>query len=136
MFTNKSKYGNNFLQYVTKKDGRVRYEHRILDDVIKADKDPFWEIYSPPNGWGCRCVLKKITGDDIKPTNTIGLNLHKSVPNIWRFNSAMEKTVFSKKHPYYKVSQKHKKLAKKNFNMPKPKVKLKYKTIKGVKVKK
>ena len=46
MFTNKSKYGNNFLQYVTKKDGRVRYEHRILDDVIKADKDPFWNIYS------------------------------------------------------------------------------------------
>lgn len=135
MIVNKSKYGDKYLQYVTKRDARVRHEHAILDGVIKATKDPFWEIYSPPNGWGCRCRLQKIEGDDVKSTNTIKLNLHKEVPSIWRFNSAMEKQVFSPKHPYFKVAKKHKAMAKKNFNMPKPKVKLKYKTVKGVKVK-
>lgn len=130
MFFNKSKYGNKFLQYVTMKDGKVRVEHKVLDDVIKASKDPFWEIYSPPNGWGCRCKLKKLDGEDYTPTNTIKLNLHKSVPSIWRFNAALEKRVFSKKHPYYKVAKKHKELAKKNFKMPKPKVKAKQKSKK------
>lgn len=120
---NKKKEVQKFFRYVTKRDGKVRQEHRILDWVVKKVDDPFWEIYNPPNGWGCRCVLEKLQSDVITSTNTIGLNLHKAVPNIWRFNSAMEKQVFSKKHPYYKVAKKHKELAKKNFNMPLPKKK-------------
>lgn len=114
---------DKFLRYVTKRDGKVRREHIILDWVVKKVDDKFWEIYTPPNGWGCRCTLEKLQGSGITSTNTIGLNLHKAVPNIWRFNSAMEKQVFSKKHPYYKVAKQHKALAKKNFNMPLPKMK-------------
>lgn len=110
-----------YLRYVTQRDGRVRREHIILDWVVKKVEDPFWAIYNPPNGWGCRCVTEKLQSNAITSTNTIGLNLHKSVPNIWRFNAAMEKEVFSKKHPYYKVSKQHKEMAKNNFNLPLPK---------------
>lgn len=119
----KKKEVQKFLRYVTKRDGRVRKEHLILDWVVKKVEDPFWKIYTPPNGWWCRCTLEKLQSDVITSTNTIGLNLHKSVPNIWRFNSAMEKQVFSPKHPYFKVAKQHKAMAKKNFNMPKPKIK-------------
>lgn len=116
---------NKFLRYVTQRDGRVRREHLILDWVVKRVDNSFWAIYSPPNGWGCRCYTEKLESSTIVQTNTIGLNLHKSVPNIWRFNAAMEKQVFSKKHPYYKVSKKHKELAKKNFGLKVPKRKKK-----------
>lgn len=109
-----------FLQYITKRDARVRQEHAILDGVIKKVTDSFWEIYNPPNGWGCRCRTQKLQSSGITSTNTIGLNLHKAVPNIFRFNAAMERAVFSKKHPYYKVAKDIKALAKKNWNLPVP----------------
>lgn len=109
-----------FLRYVTRRDGKVRAEHRLLDWVVKKVDDPFWKIYTPPNGWHCRCTLEKLQSSGITATNTIGLNLHKEVPNIFRFNSAMERTVFSKKHPYYKVAKEHKALARKNFNLKVP----------------
>lgn len=109
-----------FLQYITKRDNRVRYQHKILDGVIKKVNDQFWQIYTPPNGWGCRCRLQKLQSSGITSTNTIGLNLHKEVPDIFRFNAAMERAVFSKKHPYYKVAKDIKDLAKKNFNLPLP----------------
>lgn len=107
-----------FLRYVTKRDGRVRSEHLLLDWVVKKVEDPFWHIYTPPNGWNCRCRLEKLQSSGITSTNTIGLNLHKAVPNIFRFNAALEETVFSKKHPYFNVAKQYKKLAKKNFDMP------------------
>jgi len=109
-----------FLRYVTMRDGKVRQQHRILDWVVKKVEDSFWDIYTPPNGWGCRCRLEKLQSSGLTSTNTIGLNLHKAVPDIFRFNAAKEKQVFSPKHPYFKVPAKDKKLAKKNFNMPRP----------------
>lgn len=112
-----------FLRYVTMRDGRVRAEHRILDWVVKKVSDPFWDIYTPPNGWYCRCRLEKLQSSGLTSTNTIGLNLHKSVPEIFRFNAAKEGIIFSKKHPYFKVSRKDWDLAKKNFNLPRPNAK-------------
>lgn len=110
-----------FLRYVTKRDNRVRYSHAILDNVVKKVTDQFWDIYTPPNGWNCRCRLEKLQSSGITSTNTIGLNLHKEVPDIFRFNAAKEEEVFSKKHPYFKVANKDIKAAKKNFGLPKRK---------------
>jgi uncharacterized protein with gpF-like domain len=113
--------GDNYLRYMTKRDARVRHEHAILDGAVKHVDDPFWDIYTPPNGWGCRCTLDKMSGSGITSTNTIGLNLHKSVPSIFLFNAGKTQTVVSKKHPYFKSAKKKKKLAKVNFKLPIPK---------------
>jgi len=111
---------DKFLRYLTKNDGRVRASHAILNFVTKKVTDPFWDIYMPPNGWYCRCRVEKLQSSGITSTNTIGLNLHKAVPDIWRFNAAKDGIIFSKKHPYFKVSRKDWDLAKKNFNLPLP----------------
>lgn len=108
-----------FLRYVTKRDGRVRDSHRLLDWVVKKVDDQFWKIYYPPNGWNCRCRVEKLESDYITSTNTIGLNLHKTVPDIFRFNSYLEDSVFSPKHPYYKVQKQYKKDGSKNFGLSK-----------------
>jgi uncharacterized protein with gpF-like domain len=118
---NKGIEQQKFLRYVTRRDGRVRPEHALLDWVVKKVDDPFWDIYTPPNGWRCRCKLEKLQSSGITSTNTIGLNLHKSVPEIFRFNAAKERTVVSQKHPYFKIAPKDKKLAKQNFKLPLPK---------------
>lgn len=110
-----------FLRYVTKRDDKVRKSHAILDNVVKKVTDSFWDIYTPPNGWYCRCKVEKLQSSGITSTNTINLNLHKEVPDIFRFNSAKERQVFSSKHPYFKVAKKDIQLAKKNFNLPRPK---------------
>lgn len=112
---------DKFLRYVTKRDGRVRPQHALLDWVVKKADDQFWRIYYPPNGWNCRCTVEKLQSSGITSTNTIGLNLHKEVPDIFRFNAAMEKKVFSKKHPYFKVQKEYKRQAKNNFGLPLPK---------------
>lgn len=112
---------DKFLRYVTKRDGLVRPQHLLLDWVVKKADDNFWKIYAPPNGWNCRCSLEKLQSSGITSTNTIGLNLHKEVPDIFRFNAALEKKVFSKDHPYFKVAKEYEKLARNNFNLPLPK---------------
>lgn len=117
-----SKY-SGYLEYLTKMDAKVRKEHAILNAVVKKQTDKFWDEYYPPNGYNCRCRVVPIYGENVTSTNTIGLNLHKTVPEIWRFNAAKEKKVFNKKHPYFKVSLKDKEKAKKNFGMPLPKKK-------------
>lgn len=111
---------DKFLRYLTRNDAKVRPEHALLNFVTKKVTDSFWDIYMPPNGWYCRCRVEKLQSSGITSTNTIGLNLHKSVPEIWRFNAAKEKIIFSKKHPYFRVSKKDWDLAKKNFNLKLP----------------
>lgn len=112
-----------FLRYVTRMDNKVRDSHAILNYVVKKVTDSFWDIYTPPNGWNCRCRLEKLQSSGLTSTNTTGLNLHKAVPDIFRFNAAKEGVVFSPKHPYYKIPQKDLALAKKNFNLPRPNAK-------------
>lgn len=109
-----------FLRYLTKHDERVRQSHRLLDWIVKKVTDVFWRLYYPPNGWYCRCRVEKLQSSGITATNTIGLNLHKAVPDIFKFNAYIDRRVFSKKHPYYKVIKKHSELKKKNFNLPLP----------------
>ncbi len=49
-------------QYLTAGDDRVREAHRALHGKkFKAD-DPAFDSISPPNGWGCRCYIKPLTG--------------------------------------------------------------------------
>ncbi|MCS7029806.1 MAG: phage minor head protein [Bacteroidia bacterium] len=50
-----------YLQYVTAHDDHVRPAHKALDGVIKPVDDPFWNTHYPPNGYNCRCTVKKLS---------------------------------------------------------------------------
>ncbi len=50
-----------YLEYVTARDERVRENHRTLDGIVLPIDDPFWNQYLPPNGWRCRCFVRKLT---------------------------------------------------------------------------
>lgn len=58
-------------KYVTVGDDRVRDEHAILDGTTLPKDDPFWDRFTPPNGWNCRCQIIPIfeTRETVRPPN-------------------------------------------------------------------
>lgn len=110
-----------YLEYVTKKDNRVRPSHEILDGIIRKVNDPFWTTFYPPNGWMCRCKTaphKEGESTDLRSFDR--QEMLKNIPDEFRFNCGLEKRVFSRKHPYFKVPNEDKPFALKNFNLPIP----------------
>ena len=99
------------LQYLTANDGNVRDEHAAMEGITLPPSDPFWKMYYPPNGWGCRCTVVQVLKDKYQksdPKNAMAAgDAATKLPNqkIFRFNPGMEQTIFPDKHPYYKVSQ-------------------------------
>lgn len=104
------------LQYRTAGDNRVREEHAALNGTTLPKSDPFWNSYTPPNGWNCRCTTVEVlkdkfpTSDSEKAikageaaTSQIGKD-GKNRLEIFRFNPGAEKVVFPPAHPYTKVA--------------------------------
>jgi SPP1 gp7 family putative phage head morphogenesis protein len=51
-------------QYSAILDDRVRPNHAAMDGRIYAVNNPIWDIWTPSNGYNCRCVLIPITQDE------------------------------------------------------------------------
>jgi SPP1 gp7 family putative phage head morphogenesis protein len=107
------------LKYHTVGDGRVRPTHRDLDGISRPVDDKFWNNYMPPNGWNCRCTVLQET-IEAPITSMKGFKKPHDVPDIFMFNAGKDRIIFSPKHPYFKVAQKDKSLAKRNFGLPLP----------------
>lgn len=58
-------------QYKTRKDSRVRDEHRALDDKIFYSDDGIWKSIIPPNGWNCRCYYNPLNQDEVNSEKNI-----------------------------------------------------------------
>lgn len=112
----KEEYPN--LTYSTVGDGRVRPEHTAMDGTTRPVNDSFWRKFYPPNGWNCRCTVMQ-GGAELKLTPKPDIKV-ENVPDIFRMNAGLDRIVFSKKHPYFKVADKDKQLARLNWNLPTP----------------
>ena len=55
-----------YLQYVCVLDERTRPEHRAMHGKVFRYDDPFWSVFYPPNGWGCRCSVRSLTPEEVK----------------------------------------------------------------------
>jgi len=91
---------NGMIQYRTAGDERVRTEHELLNNVIKPKRDPFWNTYYPPLGFGCRCTAIEVNSDS-NPTPDSKFSTPK-VPEMWRENTAKENIIFPDGHAYFK----------------------------------
>ena len=50
-----------YLMFSAVGDQRTRASHQELDGVIKKASDPFWNVYTPPLGYNCRCSIIPVT---------------------------------------------------------------------------
>lgn len=96
------------LQYRTANDERVRASHRVLHGVTLPVDDKFWQQYTPPNGWGCRCTVVAVPKDDpdfpVRDAQGSTINGKEVFPTpayeIFETNTAKDRKVFPDKHPY------------------------------------
>lgn len=99
------------LQYRTAKDDRVREEHAVLHGTTLPPSDPFWSLYLPPNGWGCRCTAVQVRKGKYPLSNSDlamrrGNNCtSRPKQRIFRFNPGKDLVLFPPKHPYFKAPE-------------------------------
>lgn len=55
-----------YWQYVAILDGKTRPSHRAMNGKVFRFDDPFWGAFYPPNGWGCRCRVKALSGSNLE----------------------------------------------------------------------
>lgn len=66
-----------YWQYVTAEDGHVRDTHAAMNRKVFRADDPIWDVWYPPNGFGCRCTVISLSK---KQLETRGLSVEKEVP--------------------------------------------------------
>lgn len=69
----------NYWQYQTAGDSHVREEHQIMDGRVYPADDPIWDIWFPPNGFGCRCTVVSRTEAWVKGH---GISVEHTAPTM------------------------------------------------------
>lgn len=55
-----------YWKYVTAGDGAVRHTHQMMDGRIYHCDDPIWNVWYPPNGFGCRCAVVSLSRSQVE----------------------------------------------------------------------
>lgn len=100
------------LRYLTDNGPNVRDSHRALEFTTLPVDDPFWNQYTPPNGYNCHCFLVQVrkgeypvsdSTDAIAKGDQATTQIGKDGSNkaaIFRFNPGREMKVMPPDHPY------------------------------------
>lgn len=67
-----------YWMYVTAGDGSVRDTHAAMHGMVWMADDPIWDIWYPPNGYGCRCHVRSYTR---RQAQSRGLVVQRKVPS-------------------------------------------------------
>lgn len=105
-----------YLQYLTQADGRVREDHRPLDEIIRPVSDvEFWSKFYPPNGWNCRCDVIRLS--EAQVTSVENLDIPEPETGF-DFNVGINREIFNPEHPYFIIDDQFSDLARRNFDLP------------------
>lgn len=64
-----------YFQYICVLDESTRPEHRALHGKVFRYDDPIWASLYPPNGFGCRCIVRQLTAAEVE---RMGLTVESS----------------------------------------------------------
>lgn len=79
----RNKQTHPYIRYITRRDERVREQHRSWDNLTLPVDHPFWKTHFPPNGWRCRCRAMSISQAEYdKGLSPLGEALNKAAPKI------------------------------------------------------
>lgn len=84
-----------YLTFRTVGDGRVRDSHSLLDGATYPVDDPFWNTYTPPIGWRCRCRVTQSRKPGPKAKD------FPEVHPVFQNNPGKTGEVFTQDHPYF-----------------------------------
>lgn len=66
-----------YWRYRTAGDGEVRESHAMMEGRVFPADDPVWDIWYPPNGFKCRCMVVSLSK---KQVERMGLTVDKEIP--------------------------------------------------------
>ena len=66
-----------YWQYKTAGDGNVRESHAVMAERVFRADDPIWDVWYPPNGFRCRCMVVSLTKSQVERR---GLHVEKEAP--------------------------------------------------------
>lgn len=66
-----------YWQYVTAGDDHVRKSHAAMEGRVYRADDPIWDVWYPPNGFKCRCLVVSLSKDQVE---RMGLYVEKEAP--------------------------------------------------------
>lgn len=81
-------------------------EHAALHGVTLPIDDPFWEQFTPPNGWNCRCSVVQVRKSKYPVTphdEAMALGeqaTQRDTRQMFRFNPGKEQKTFPDYNPY------------------------------------
>jgi SPP1 gp7 family putative phage head morphogenesis protein len=88
------------LRYTTINDDLVRKDHEEMDDMVYPITDPIWLTHYPPNGYNCRCTVRKA-----RESATTTSNFTPPVlPPLFQNNVGITGKVFKDDHPYFNLT--------------------------------
>jgi SPP1 gp7 family putative phage head morphogenesis protein len=87
------------MQFDAVLDDKTTAICQSLDGVIKPIDDTLWDLYFPPNHWGCRSDVRSLADGHITPINDIVYP--DKIPDMFKTNLAKKGMVFPPKHPYF-----------------------------------
>ena len=67
-----------YWQYQTAGDGKVRESHAVMEGRVYPADDPIWDIWYPPNGFKCRCIVVSLSERQVK---SMGLHVETQPPH-------------------------------------------------------
>lgn len=66
-----------YWRYRTAGDGDVRESHAMMEGRVFPADDPVWDVWYPPNGFKCRCMVVSLSK---KQVERMGLTVEKEIP--------------------------------------------------------
>lgn len=66
-----------YWQYKTAGDGHVRETHQAMAERVFPADDPIWDVWYPPNGFRCRCMVVSLTRTQVERR---GLTVEHEIP--------------------------------------------------------
>lgn len=98
------------LQVRTANDALVRDSHKKLHGITLPMSDPFWNFYTTPFDWGCRCRIIRVLKDRYEVSNSKEASEQAKEATrgqeIFHFNPAKQKVIFPPQHPYRQLQDK------------------------------
>ena len=75
-----------YWQYKTAGDGNVRDSHLAMQDKVYEADDPIWDVWYPPNGFRCRCVVVSLSQAQV---DSRGITVSHEPPRDIKGNSVV-----------------------------------------------
>lgn len=115
-----------YIMYSAVMDANTSEECAGFNGLTLPVSDSFWDNYTPPNHFNCRCILEQVDHYSDEQVSTpaekaTAEEIGKAgVTDVFTMNPYKDKYIFNPDHPYFEVAPRDVAFAETNFGLPIP----------------